>query len=449
MKRVQFIIFVAITLMINFNAQKGFAMDNILLIKNINIIPMNKNEVLYNKNVLIKDGIISDIFDHGMKTDFPENIEIIDGINSIRLLDGKNLFLIPGLTDMHVHINNKSDLQLFIKNGVTTVQNMWGYEGFINSLGFANQLKYKKLIEEGKLLGPHIISAGSIIEGKPKNHPFMLEVTNKNQAIKLVNQQIKDGYNFIKIYDNISLDVYLAISEECKNKKIPLKGHVPFNVGLKTVINAGQRQIDHLTGFLNYDKVQLIISDEEINQYSSIMFKNNVYACPTIVFTQKRVKVSEIEKMSDHPAMKYLNGMQKFFLYQSVKSLEEDLDYKGTDYQKDVFELYKKVILKLVENNAPILAGTDTGNPFVFPGYSLHEELQLLVLAGLSNYDALITATVNPMKSLNKLNEYGTVEIGKKADLIILNTNPLENISNSKDIKCVIFNGKIINIDSL
>ena len=153
--------------------------------------------------------------------------------------------------------------------------------------------------------------------------------------------------------------------------------------------------------------------------------------------------------MDKHPAIKHLNFMERIFLRQSVKALEKDLKYQGTNYQEAAFALYQKVIQVLQAENAMIIAGTDNGNPFVFAGYSLHEELALLVRAGLSPFEALAAATVNSYACLGLLDEGGTIEVGKRADFIILRQNPLLDINYTKEIEGVILRGEYFNCEAL
>ncbi|MGE5607279.1 MAG: amidohydrolase family protein [Bacteroidota bacterium] len=413
--------------------------SRLLVINNINIIPMTKNAVLKNKTVVIKDGTISEIRDEPVSTSF----------NSL-IVDGSGRYLIPGLADMHVHISSRKDSELFVANGVTTVQNMWGTEGFLNFLGFPNQLNYKMQVNDETLTGPTIYTAGPVLEGRPKDHPFMQEITTWDKAKKTITNQVKQGYDFIKVYDHLSEEVYQSLIEECQRLDVMVKGHVPYEVGLEKTIRAGQRQIDHLTGFLDYDSVKLLVPEDSLRYYAAMARNNRVYNCPTIIFTQKRVLLGDFTEMAEnHQEIRYLSFMQRFFLRQSIKALEDELKYQGNDYRKDVFDLYRKVIICLREQNAPLLAGTDTGNPFVFPGFSLHEELEQLVKAGLTPFEALACATVNPFESIDMLNEAGTIEPGKKADLVILRKNPLLDIKNTKEIESVILRGKLLNQDDL
>lgn len=410
-----------------------------LQINHIDLIPMTEETVLRDKTVIVQDGTIMALTDQP-----PANSQ-----EAATIIDGTGCYLIPGLVDMHAHVNSKKDLDLYVANGVTTVQNMWGIQGFLELLGFCDQLKLREQIKQGKLRSPYIFTAGPILEGAPSNHPFMMALTNREKAKELVKDQVGQGYDFIKVYDHLSPDVYQAICEEAGKLSIPVKGHVPSQVGLEKALQSGQIQIDHLTGFLDYDGVELLVPESRLREYARMASDNRVAVCPTIVFTQKRVKMDQFDEMAKLPAMKHLNFMQRIFLRQSVKALEKDLKYQGMNYQEAAFALYHKVIQALQAENVMIMAGTDSGNPFVFAGYSLHEELALFVRAGLSPFEALAAATVNPYACLRRLDEGGTIEVGKRADLVILRQNPLLDINYTKEIEGVILRGEYFNREAL
>jgi len=352
------------------------------------------------------------------------------------------IILNPGLADMHVHINNKKDLILFLVHGVTTVQNMWGYEGFrLKLMGFPSQLKLRDKIAQCKILGPAIYTAGPILEGEPLTQPFMKKIKKAENGSKEVIAQKNEGYDFIKVYDHLDKETYDSIIQTAKQQKIPVKGHVPFSVSIEHVLKSGQNSIEHLTGYIDPDAARFLIPEDSIDVYSQKTQEAGVWNCPTVVIWQKRgldkQKIKELEK---HPGMKYLSFMQHLFLKMSIKALNESITYEG-DYTKKIAELDYKMIKALNSAGAKLLPGTDCGNPFVFPGWSLHEELQHFVNAGLTPFEAIQAGTKNAAESLGKLDEFGTIEAGKRADLILLKENPFQDISNISKIAGVMVRG--------
>ncbi len=405
----------------------------------VNVIPMDSLRILEDQTVIIRNRIIEKI---GNKNE----VNIPD---SIKIIEGQNKYLMPGLTDMHVHINNENELFLFIAHGVTSVQNMWGYRGLPRLMGFPNQLDLRNKINTGVLFGPTIYSAGTILEGDPKTQPFMSKIMTAKEAEDAVIKQKASGYDFIKVYDNLNKDSYDAIISTARKLNIAVKGHTPKAIGIDSVLTSGQISIEHLTGYIDPDAAAFTIPEDKIEYYAKKTQKSGVWNCPTIIVWQKIVPVEKIEEMKKHPGMKYMSWMQKFFLEKSIKAMNENITYTGKDYTSRMADIYYKMIKALQDANAKLLLGTDTGNPFVFPGWSVYEELQHLVNAGLTPFEALKTGTVNAAECLDKLDEFGTVTIGKQADLILVNDNPLEIIANVSNIAGVMVRGKWLPSDEI
>lgn len=195
----------------------------------VNVVPMDSELIVRDRTVIVQNGIITSI-NKNKEANIPEDAFIIDG-------HGK--YLMPGLADMHVHIGSEKDLLLFVSHGVLTVQIMMGSTGFVKLLGFPDPLDLRDSIHSGELIGPTIYTAGSALEGKPRTQPFMYEVTSEKKAEKAVLKQIESGYDFIKVYDNLTPQVYESIIKVAKQQGIPVKGHVPKAVGIDRVLFSG------------------------------------------------------------------------------------------------------------------------------------------------------------------------------------------------------------------
>ena len=400
----------------------------------VHVIPMDSERILKDQIVIIRDGIISEMGTED-EVQIPDSCQIV-------MAFGK--YLMPGLSDMHVHITNEKDLILFLAQGVTTVQNMWGYTGFLRLLGFPNALSLKEKVNQRKLLGPWIITSGPVLEGIEKTHPFMFRIRTAKQGAREVVKQKKKGYDFIKVYDHLQPETYHGIMTAAQQTGLPVKGHVPFQVGLDTVLVFGQKSIEHLTGYIDPDEARFRILESQINDYARKTREANVWNCPTVTVWQKIVSPDHIEMLYKHPGMRYLSGMQRFFLKRSINAMRGNRTYTGDDYPSRMATIGYKMIKALHEEGAGLLLGTDAGNPFVFPGWSVHEELQHLVNAGLTPFEAIQTGTINAAKSLNMSDQFGTVAVGKQADLILLEENPLEDVSRIKDPFAVMVNGTFL-----
>lgn len=396
----------------------------------VNVISMNNNRILENQTVIIKNGLIDTI---GNSRHTPVPVDALP-------IKSEKKYLLPGLVDMHVHFNSfapffgvKNEWALYIANGITSVRNMWGihigwYHPFLN--------KCKK-IPMCNIPIPNVYTGGQILESKPQFFPPLSKlIENPNNAKKFVEYEKKKGYEFIKIYHTLSEDSYMAVSKAAKELSIPFLGHVPDVIGIDGAIKAGQHSIEHLIGFFNPFTGKTKTDIESVGQYGSNLRDAGIWNCPTMVVWQRYLspdKVNEFDKKNDmrYLQKKYRYSMKKALIAASSKLIIPD-NYE--DYQKHVVgELHKA--------GARILLGTDSPNPYIVPGFSAHEELENLVEAGLTPFEAIKAGTKNAAECLNRLNEFGTISVGKRADMLFLDKNPLDDIKNLKSIAGVMVRG--------
>lgn len=372
--------------------------SSITVFKNVNIIPMNTETILNDYNVLIEDGKIVKL-GKSWKTKVPKNATIIDG---------KGKYLTPGLADMHVHLWQEDEFVLYLANGVTTIRDMFGD---------FTKLSLREKIKEGEILGPRLYVASPIIDGEPPIWPGSTIITNPEDAETYVTKYKEMGYDFIKIYERLTEDVYDAIIKAAEKADIAVVGHVPESVDVEKAVQSGQKSIEHLDNYNYSDKLY------------DMTIENNVWNCPTIVVYENRNRALAKEELE---GIKYVHPV-------SVRTWEKRM----WPYPVETGGL-KYVTKRLYDKGGRILLGTDTNNPFIVPGFSIHDELYNLVVSGLTPYEAIRTGTYDAAEFLNALDESGTVEVGKNADLILLNGNPLEDITNMKKIEGVMVRGKWI-----
>ncbi len=384
-----------------------------------------------------------------------------------RMIDARGKFLIPGLWDMHVHAWSADFLRLLAANGVTGVRDMFGPIAQIQS--------WRRQTQEGKLIAPRFIAAGPIVDGPKPVWPGSLAVSNEAEARAAVRKIKNDGSEFVKVYSLLPRDAYFAIADEAKKQGLPFAGHVPSLVKASEASDAGQKSIEHLTGIVAACSSK---EDELIKETAEAMAKpdfsvnsvmrqiglqtktlietyneekaralfarfrrNNTSQVPTLVVLRAVAFIRDPE-IADDPRLKYIAPFVKRnwqgSLFARPRSAQGDEGWKRM-YQKNV-----EVVGAMHRAGVEILAGTDLGNPYVFPGFSLHDELALLVKAGLTPMQALQSATRNPARYLGKLDLMGTVEKGKIADLVLLYANPLIDIANTQKIDSVILNGRLV-----
>ncbi len=374
------------------------------------------------------------------------------------VLDATGKFLIPGLWDMHAHLAGTDFLSLCVANGVTGVREM---HAFYPALVFY----WRQQTAAGKLLGPHIVAAGAMVDGPKPRWPAAVTATNEDEGREAVRSLKKRGADFIKVYDKLPRPAYFAIADEAKKQGLPFAGHVPVAVSVVEASDAGQQSIEHLTGVLLACAADEADLRKEVREQWDVRLqvkalagyredkaqalftrfaKNGTAHCPTLTVLRALAFLDDKEFTADD-RVKYITPYLRTMLYPkgAVAGPEDFAD------RKKVFQKYLAVVGAMRKAGVVLLAGTDTPNPYCFPGFSLHDELGLLVRAGLTPMEALQAATRNPAQYLGRSKELGTVEAGKIADLVLLDANPLEDIGNTRRIAAVVVGGKLLRREAL
>jgi imidazolonepropionase-like amidohydrolase len=314
---------------------------------------------------------------------------------------------------MHVHLWRYSgEDNLYLVNGITSIQNMWGRPELLNTRRFNN-----------RRFGPRIFTTGPIMDGPIPIWPGSKVLETPEEARKAVISVQEEGYDAVKVYELLTREVYEEIMKTAKEIGIRVVGHVPREVGLRQVLELGQDSIEHLSGY----------NLENIEKEAEMVAENNVWNTPTLAITHIRKEENEIE------GLEYIN----------LTTIKRWRDVKQNGSY--VFNLEKRqhIVRTIHEKGGKLLAGTDANNPFVVPGFSLHSELEHLAGAGLTPFEVLKTATYNPAEFLGQLDKLGTVEVGKEADLILLSENPLEDIKNTRTLEGTMVRGVWLTNESL
>jgi len=408
--------------------------------ENVNLIPMDRERVVENQTVIVRDGLIAAIGNS-------DQVSIPDGA---LVIDGRGQYLMPGLTDMHVHIQYENDMLLLVANGVTSVRNMWGNTGKMLRVGMPDQLKLREQIQNGELLGPTIYSAGPTMEGKPAFHPLAEVFPSPEAASQSVSWQKAQGYDFVKVYAHLSLDTYQAILDTARGNSLPVVGHVPFAVGLDGVLAGGQETIEHLTGYIDPDAAEFIIPEDQLAGYAQKTHESGVWNCVTLsVYPKSKETPQGFQRLQNQVGMRYVSPGARLpmpFIYMMAARAHT---YQGADYPQRIAELNRRMVSALHQAGAGILLGTDAAQPYHIPGFSIHEELEMLVDAGLSPYEALEAGTRNAAEAMGEQAEFGTVEVGKRADLILVGDNPLTDVGNLQERSGVMLLGRWITDDEI
>lgn len=393
----------------------------------------------------------------GGRTQIPQNARVIDA-------HGK--YLIPGLWDMHVHEifgdwlpkNEEIIPLLFVANGITGVRDMGG--------DLEPLKKWRADIASGRMLGPRMVISGPMLDGPVPQFPSSVQIRNAADGVKAVDDLIKGGADFIKIQSLIPRDGYFAAADEAKKRGIVFVGHVPDAVRAVEASNAGQKSVEHLTGVFEGCST---IEDELMKQrrgpgrgrYLStydperaknliaLFVKNQTWQVPTLYWERGEWLIEQTNAGPD-PLEKYAPVAWKQRTWPMFTS--DITKHYSTDPVADRERFFQKELQMIGEMNRaglPIMAGTDTAAGVrVYPGFSLHEELGLLVRAGLTPMQALQAATSKPARFFG-FPDSGTISKGKRADLVLLDANPLDDIANTKRIRSVVLAGQYLSRDDL
>ena len=379
------------------------------------------------------------------------------------VIDLQGKFVLPGFWDNHVHFrggdslisDNKNFLKLFIANGITTVRDAGG--DLTSSI-----LNWKKEIAHGELVGPQIFTSGPKIDGLNATWAGSLVVQDSLDVVKALDSLQAINVDYVKLYDSqISGAMYLETLSIAQERHMISSGHMPFTVQLKDAVDAGIDGIEHLyyimkgcsakeaeitlkfrtqaLGFWEAIPLLLASYDENTAQKTFAQLKaKGVFVIPTLHIGKTLSYLDEVDHGQDS-YLKYISaGIQKTYEGRITRALRAGPEARKNRRELDTF--FGEFAKILNDAGVDLLAGSDSGafNSYTYPGISLHQELQAMVNNGISPLEALKTSAYNGPRFLHKMDDYGSIEVGKISDLVVLKANPLDDISNSRKIEMVI-----------
>ena len=378
---------------------------------------------------------------------------------SARIVDGRGKYLIPGLWDMHVHRTEyESTYPMYLVNGVTGVREM---------AGPSDADKFRADLAAKNIASPRLLLASPIIDGYPPRFKDQIAVKNAQEARKVVEEQKRAGAVFMKVYDRLSRESYFGIIDEAHRQHIAVVGHVPFAISAWEASAAGQKSIEHLHAVplacSSHEaelRSRLVASPYSWKLWNAIYMeayqtydepkcqrlvaefrRNGTWLVPTLVVFRSAVFSNDPQFRNDD-RLRYFSGQMRTWLEKHFVSDRSNFDAADFAVERELLNRRKWLVGKLFRAGVPMLAGTDTPNPFCFPGFGLHDELALMVDSGVTPLGALQAATLNPALFLDATDKYGSVAPGKIADLVLLDADPLVDIHNTTKIQEVFLGGK-------
>jgi hypothetical protein len=424
-------------------------------ITHVTAIDTEAGKEIQDRTIIISGDRISDVRDsNGMKP--PAGAKVVDG---------RGKYLIPGLWGMHVHAvfveRIDSMFPMFVANGVLGIRDMG------TSMPLAEIEQLRKDTRSGARLGPIIVAAGPILDGRPK--PFrsnFLAITAPAEGRDAVDKLSAGGADLVKVYSWLSRDTFLAIAAEANRQKIPFGGHVPFSVSALEASDAGQKSMEHLYGVvlscssredelrtemlktgvnlpgserirLEMDEATASYDRRKATKVFEHLAKNRTWQVPTLDVVVPYAYSFDARVTTD-PRLKYIPASVQQRWTEEAKSSTDGATKAKT------FERRSQIVGAMQRAGVPMLAGTDAAwyQPYTFAGFSLHDELVLLVRAGLTPAEALQSATINSARFLGMEKDLGTIERGKVANLVLLDADPLADIHNTTKTLEVFLAGK-------
>ena len=423
------------------------AKDQPLAIVGVSLVPMDRERVLGNQTLIVR--VVHRELGDVKSVKVPKDALVIDG---------RGKFLMPGLADTHAHLAPGpgtlddpagQQIQLFLMNGVTTVRNM---------IGKPEHLGLRDRIDRGEIVGPRIFTAGA---------PMIVNtIGSPEAAVKAVTEQKAAGYDLIKVHEGLSPETYAAIVGTANKLSIPFAGHVTATVGLDRALKARQSSIEHLDGYIQFiiaddspvkatgSQVQLgevldHVDEKKLPAAIQATRAANVWNAPTLALFQIIVSGEKADEMLKLPELRYVPQKVRDAFTKQKLGTEDIPAAEGEKYTRLRFRL----VNEMQKAGAKLLIGSDPGQMFLVAGFGTHRELRSFVEAGLTPFQALQAATSNPAEYLSTFmkipNDFGIIKTGNRADLLLLDANPLLDVANTERIAGVVTRGRYFPKDEI
>ena len=379
---------------------KGQSPGGVVILRNVRVVDAVAESIAPNQSVIVSEGKIA----------WVGGADKEPSVAGARVIDGAGRFAAPGLTDMHVHASAADGWLLDLAAGVTSVRDM---------AGFPWMLEARDQINAGRMLAPAYSIAGPLINGFGMEG-YSVVPANSGDARRIVRQEAACGYDFIKVHNIVPGPIFDAVNAQAKALGMDVVGHVPHDITVRHAVDAGMRTMEHLKGFI--DDRTLKAGERDFPAAAGA----GIWNTPTLYAGRGFAHGDEARRLLSGPEMRYVPLRKKTRWSAAIEQPEGRVDALGREAQP----LMKSIVGELHRVHAQFLAGTDADNyPFQVMGFALVEEMHLLQEAGLSPAEALRAATVEPARALRQPDEFGQVKRGMRADIVLLDENPLSDVA--------------------
>ncbi|HEX2208453.1 MAG TPA: amidohydrolase family protein [Longimicrobium sp.] len=404
--------------------------DGVTAFENVTVIPMDSERALPGHTVLVQGDRIVAVG--------PSASVAVPG--GARRVDGRGKWLVPGLAEMHGHVpppsapaqQTEDVLFLYLANGITTVRGMLGAPG---------QLELRRRTNTGELLGPTLYLAGPSLNGNSVNSP--------DDAVRMVREQRAQGWDLLKIHPGLTRPEYDAMARTAAQEGLRFGGHVPGDVGLMHALRMGQETFDHVDGYVEYaGGGEGPIDPAKLDSAVRITREAGAWVVPTMALWEVLYTTLPLDSLMAYPELRYVSaqGVQSWV---NAYNQRRGAPQFNVETARRVIEARQRVLAALHRGGAGILMGTDAPQQFSVPGFSLHREFPRMRAAGMSPYEILVTGTRNVGEYFQRNDAFGTIAVGRRADLLLLDADPLADVANLQRIAGVMVRGRWVPADEI
>ncbi|MBX2798354.1 MAG: amidohydrolase family protein [Myxococcales bacterium] len=405
----------------------------LVVFDNVRILTMDEGRVIESGRVVVDGTTISAVVD-AADTDSPPGAVVIDGTG---------MTLLPGLADMHVHYGDVGESCLYVANSITTVRNLWGTE---------RHFRYDALAKSGEIIGPHVVTAAPLMDGpKPVWGEASIRITSPQMAVGAVESQRASGYPAVKLYEGLSEEAYRAAVSAAQERQLQVWTHVPRAMTVQQVLELGVDSIEHFDDYaaavasdglsptnqrFPANEQWASASDDKIAAIARLTKDNGVWNAPTLALLHKRFEaMGDVDALLARPEMAYVSTPLKQWWSRSLQWMPRTAPFAAKAAPRQL-----ALVAALHERGAGLLIGTDSPNPYLVPGFAIHDELEAFRQAGLDRAEVLRIATVQAARFLDDPT-FGRVRPDLRADLVLVEGDPRQDLGVLRDPVGVMVNG--------